>query len=198
MFIYLNVELHLFIFKKNNREFEIIVQECILATIRESIPTEDIIRAFTDESTEVEEEVVVENIIDPEENEMKSKENERDENLEDIKLPDEEKPPQLVPSITNIDEKPVTTKLSFNDYDSILDSDTGKVEEISAPKTIERLEEISTSRAIQRKLEEEEEDDEERIKIHTDNINLDELDIFDIVKDNKLSQEVSLDEIEEL
>jgi hypothetical protein len=186
--------------QKNNREFEVIVQECILATIRESIPTEDIIRAFTDESTEVEEEVVIENIIDPEENEMKLKDSETYENIEDIKYPDEEKPPELVPSITNIDEKPVTTKLSFNDYDSILDSETGIIEEISAPKTIERLEEISTSRAIQRKLEEQNDndDDQERIKIHTDNIDLNELDIFNIVKDKKSSKEVCLEDIEEL
>jgi hypothetical protein len=36
--------------QKNNRELEIIVQECILTAIRESIPTEDIIRAYMDEA----------------------------------------------------------------------------------------------------------------------------------------------------
>jgi hypothetical protein len=189
--------------QKNNREFEIIVQECILATIRESIPTEDIIRAYTDESIEVEEEVVVENIVDPEDAEMKTKDGEaaKDGEAEEVVVLEEEKPPELVPSIANIDEKPVMTKLSFNDYDSILDTETGKIEEISAPKTIERLEEISTSRAIQRKLEEEDDDDEdmeERIKIHTDNIHLDEHDIFDITRNTKASEEVSLDDIEEL
>lgn len=186
--------------QKNNREFEIIVQECILSTIRESIPTEDIIRAYTDESIEVEEEVVIENIVDPEETEMKSADTETKEESEEVKLPEEENPPELVPSISNIDEKHVITKLSFNDYDSILDSETGKIEEVSAPKTIERLEELSTSRAIQRKLEEEDDDEDidERIKIHTDNIHLDELDIFDIAKNNKSSEEVFLDGIEEL
>lgn len=48
--------------QKNGREIELIVQECILRTIRESIPTEDIIRAYTDESVEHEEEVTIEHI----------------------------------------------------------------------------------------------------------------------------------------
>ena len=34
--------------QKNNRELEQIIQECILTTIRESIPTEEIIRAYLD------------------------------------------------------------------------------------------------------------------------------------------------------
>ena len=48
--------------QKHNRELELIVQECILAAIRESIPTEAIIRAYLDESVEQEEEVVIEPI----------------------------------------------------------------------------------------------------------------------------------------
>ena len=40
--------------QKNARELEQIIQECILTTIRESIPTEAIIRAYMDESEEQE------------------------------------------------------------------------------------------------------------------------------------------------
>ena len=54
-----------------------------------------------------------------------------------------------------------------------------KENEISAPKTIERLEEISTARAIQRKLEEEDSDDDDRIKIHTDAIELNDFEDLD-------------------
>ena len=43
--------------QKNARELELIIQEAILTTIRESIPTEAIIRAYMDESVEQEEEV---------------------------------------------------------------------------------------------------------------------------------------------
>jgi len=188
--------------QKNSREFEIIVQECILTTIRESIPTEEIIRAYTDESMEIEEEVVVENIVDPNVPEEKPVASSTpDVDAEKLaKQMEEEKTPEVVPAISNVDNAPVTTKLSFNDFDSILDTSTGKVDEIEAPKTIERLEEISTSRAIQRKLEEEDDDDEEeRIKIHTDAVDLEELDIFDFDKGlTKSSEEVFLDDIEEL
>ena len=41
--------------QKNHRELEIIAQECILNTIRESIPVETILRAYMDETIEEEE-----------------------------------------------------------------------------------------------------------------------------------------------
>lgn len=47
--------------QKNNRELEIIVQECILNTIRDNIPVESILRAYMDETVEEEvDETVVE------------------------------------------------------------------------------------------------------------------------------------------
>jgi len=136
--------------QKNGRELEIIVQECILTTIRESIPTEAIIRAYMEESTEHEEEIIIENI----------------ENTEAPLPPEAEimeiAPPVTIPTIVNVDNEPVTTRLSFNDIDSVLD-ENDIIGTAEAPKTIERLEEISTSRAMQRKLEEE--DDDDKIKI---------------------------------
>ena len=63
------------------------------------------------------------------------------------------------------------------------------------------MEEISTSRAIQRKLEEEEEDINDKIRIHTDSIKLDDLEIFDFDKKDKNNNdnvEILLDDIEEL
>ena len=179
--------------QKHGRELEIIIQECILTAIRESIPTEDIIKAYMDESVELEEEVVIENIDEPtlESGEEKSESDDKS---------SEEKPkeeiPSVVPSIKNIDDSPVITRLTFNDYDSVLDSDN-KEAKINAPKTIERLEEISTERAIQRKLEEDD-DLDDKIKIHTDNISLDTLDVFDMNKTNGADDFVSLDDIEEL
>lgn len=164
--------------QKHMRELEMIVQECILTAIRESIPTEEIIRAYMDESVEQEEEVVIENIEDPvldkvEDDESNEIEKERE------KKEDEDEVPPIVPAIKNIDDEPVITRLTFNDYDSVLTNDD-KVEQVSAPKTIERLEEISTERAIQRKLEEED-DDGERIRIDTgENIDLGMFDIMDL------------------
>jgi len=197
--------------QKHNRELEIIIQECILTSIRESIPTEEIIRAYMDESVEHEEEVVIENIEEPVvvDEEKKTDEPEEDEKKEDTNKEDETKKeeseldkfpevkteeiPDVVPTIKNIDEEPVITRLEFNDYDSVLEKDD-TVETVAAPKTIERLETISTERNLQRKLEEEDDDDDERIKIGTD-IALDNLDFMDI---NKADDFVSLDDIVEL
>ena len=50
--------------QKNRRELEIMIQECILIAIRESIPTEAIIRAYMDETVEEEEEVFIEPVED--------------------------------------------------------------------------------------------------------------------------------------
>jgi hypothetical protein len=178
--------------QKHMRELEVIIQECILTAIRESIPTEDIIKAYMDESIEHEEEVVIENIDEPVlPTETEKSEEEKELTIEETK-PEEEKP-AIVPSIRDLDDSPVLTRLKFNDYDSVMD-ENNTVESISAPKTIERLEEISMERAIQRKLEEEE-DLDDKIKIHTDSISLDGVDDLNRSSDNDF---VSLDDIEEL
>jgi hypothetical protein len=144
--------------QKHGREFEIIVEECILKTIRESIPTEAIVRAYLDESVEQEEEIV-EEIID-EKGEAKE--------AEEVVIPEPERPPETVPVITNVSEKPIVNRLTFDNVDRAL-TEEGIVEEIDAPKTIERLEEISVARNFQRKLDEaEDDDDEDRLKIGED------------------------------
>jgi hypothetical protein len=38
--------------QKRNRELECIIKECILDTVRESVPVENILRAYMDETTE--------------------------------------------------------------------------------------------------------------------------------------------------
>ena len=170
--------------QKNSRELEMIVQECILTTVRESVPVEEIIRAYMDESVEQEEEVSYEHVDIPV---VEAEGAERsggpgDASSEPMTLEEkyaEKKPPEVTPVIQNLDNEPVVTRLSFNDIDSVLNGED-EVEKIVAPKSIERLEEISTARAIQRKLEEEEVDDD-RIQIHTgDSIDLSSLGIMDL------------------
>jgi hypothetical protein len=194
-------------YQKNTRELELIIQECILVAIRESIPTEDIIKAYMDESIEQEEEVVIENIEEPVLKED-SDESSKGTNVDTPAATEESSAaaaaepeiPAVVPSIKNIDENPTITRLSFNDYDSVMNNED-RVESVNAPKTIERLEEISTERAIQRKLEEDD-DLDSKIKIHTDNISLDYSDVLDIDGPappmRRPEEEVLLDDIEEL
>ncbi len=179
--------------QKNQRELESLIQECILMTIRESIPTEAIIRAYMDESVEQEEEVIIENMEDTEPT-TEAAEPEPEQKEKKV----EEKVPEVVPTIQNLDDNEVVTKLSFNDTDSVLNN-VNKVEKVDAPKSIERLEDISTSRAIARRLEEEDSDtDDERLQIHTDLVDLSGFDILDEPSGKNMSDEISLDGIEEL
>jgi hypothetical protein len=175
--------------QKNNRELETIVQECILTSIRESIPTEAIIRAYMDESVEQEEEVIIEQMEDPtvkngpnDSSAAAKDSNGSKESDESVVVPPNKdvEPPAIVPSIQNLTEENVVTRLSFNDVDSVL-NESDKVQSVNAPKTIERLEEISSSRALQRRLEEEESSDDEndRIQIHTDMVDLSGFDVLD-------------------
>jgi hypothetical protein len=192
--------------QKNHRELETIVEQCILNAIRESIPTEAIIRAYMDETTEQEEEVIIEKIEEPEENANNLSNNRNDngntknndDNIEDV-IRKEEDLPSVVPSIQNINNDEVITRLTFNDIDKVMEEDNS-IKNINAPKTIERLEEISTSRALQRRLEEEssDDDDDDRIRIHTDTIDLSGFDVLDNDKSNYVSHDIMLDDIEEL
>ena len=185
--------------QRNRREVEYVIQGCILATIRDSIPTEAIIRAYVDESVEHEDEVTVETV---DEGSAAAAEPEVAADPEPPAEPEPEAPaftPETVPAIHDLDDDPVVTRLSFNAYDSVLDGED-RVSDVSAPKTFERLEEISASRAIQRKLDEEEgEGAGDRIKIHMDSLGMDDLGVFDLgVEDLSGGSDVALLGVEDL
>jgi hypothetical protein len=101
-----------------------------------------------------------------------------------------------------------TKSINFNDTDNVVNYDTkGATTEttpeastpISAPKTIERLEEISTMRNEQRKLEDamdEEDDDDDKIQIMSDaNVQLDSLDVQTLDKSLELNTDPLLDDV---
>ena len=154
--------------QKNNRELEIIIQECILNTLRESIPVETILKAYLDETTEedvieeIKEEVTHEPIVVPEEELQKN----HTENTDMNSMSNE-----------NTNEN---TNISFNDIDYV-QTDDG-ISQVNAPKDIERLEEISNMRHEQRKLAEEEEDDDDNVKINIsdENYTLNDLDVHNL------------------
>ena len=105
--------------QKNARELEQIIQEAILTTIRESIPTEAIIRAYMDESVEQEEEVFIENIKEPE---LVKPETTDNDDIESARKEEEvaKEVVPVTPTIKNIDDEKVVTKLTFNYIDSAL------------------------------------------------------------------------------
>lgn len=189
--------------QKNNRELELIVQESIMMAIRESIPTEAIIRAYMEEGIEHEEQVFIEDIEEPNEQVKESMQNGDNENIEDSQEEtekEEEKIPEIVPTIENKDNNEVVTKLSFNDMDSVLEEDN-QVNQVEAPKSIERLEDISVTRALERKLEEEpseSDDDDERIQISTDPVDLSGFDILDDSEQKISSDDIILNDVESL
>jgi len=105
--------------QKHNREFEIIVQECILNSIRDNMPVEEILRTYLDETQE---EDVEETIIDqkiPIEEEVKEEEEKVEEEIKKTQEKNEEK---------NEDNKEKIS-VSFNEDNS--DSTIQKIEEIT-------------------------------------------------------------------
>jgi len=243
--------------QKNFRECETICKECILNTVRESMPVEKILRAYMDETTE--EEIVEEEIVEPVKEKVTDASNNLQESIsaevkEEIKkaadaiktgvdntksavdntkstvddtakVSEEKKEGQLKleieETIKDLENKLQTEKevtkptvkietetapnttpvvktntITFNDTDSVVNynkklspTNNPPAEDITAPKTIERLEKISQIRSDQRKFDEEEEDDDDGDKLtifsEAPSLKLDALDVQ--VLDNSLS-----------
>lgn len=193
--------------QKNNRELEIIINECILNTIRENIPVDNILRVYLDETIEeeieedVKEEVIVkalpENIKEEEtikENLYITKDDEADKTDIDVsRLPKED---VKMPEIDNLDNSEDENQLlSFNNTDFVKDSNDVE-HNIVAPKDIDTLEKISEIRNHQRKEDEGDDSDDEKLQISNEEIKLDDLDIHSLnepslqLKDDGLDIEI--------
>jgi len=155
--------------QKNNRQLEILVQESIMNTIRDSVPVEMILRAYMDETVE---EDVVEEVKEKEIKESPELKQMREKLETPSKIVEEEIKPIPVSKNNHTflpdkldDSDNEDNNLKFNDVDMVRDINN-KDDTIIAPKTIERLDEISNIRNEQRKLEEESyDDDDEPIKL---------------------------------
>ena len=168
--------------QKNYREWEIIVQECILNTLREGIPVEAILKAYMDET--VEEDVVEEvheQIID-----------------EPIKqsAPDVESKPAVEGGSAQV---PIpSSRLSFNDIDSIR-TDDGTVTSVVAPKSIPQLEERAQQRRMEEAAAESAPDMSDKLHISDQSFSLDALDVHSIEEPAlELLPDLLMDEIEVL
>ena len=95
-------------YQKNMRECEILVQECILNTIRDNMPVENILRAYMDETVneEIIEEVIEKSVTPKEEKELEQKMEEND-NIDVVKTDK----PVLVEKASNDDWKPTPPKI---------------------------------------------------------------------------------------
>ena len=184
--------------QKNNRELELITRECILNTVRENIPVENILKAYLAETDEEVENDTPE--VKEAEGSAKNTQESTDRLPEGKEEPDggdtsartesgvasQTSPVQTAVSpIVEAEHTPVPVvppavpqpeqSLTFSDTDMAIDVER-KIEPLHAPKDIAHLEQRSAEKAI----EDDEEDDEERIEILGNNVALDVLDVNDL------------------
>ena len=208
--------------QKHHRELEIIVQECILNTVRDSIPVEAILQAYMDETIEehVVEEIKEQEIEDPNKDAKNDNPTQIISETKESEGTGPEAPKHLesdpvsaileqnkleadivFPTLSNEGESSSygSSKLSFSDVDYAADSENN-VQVVDAPKNFERLEEISTMRNAQRKMEEEEDDnDNVRLQIFDQDVALDSLDVHNIeFPELRLEPDLLLDDVEVL
>ena len=194
--------------QKNNRELENIIKECILETIRDSIPVEILLRAYMDETEEENVEIKEEIIRTPDD----------DEDDKDKAVPPPTPDSMPPPPTTDMNRKiigdinietdtgndvdvyetnvipSINEQLTFSDVDNSVDT-MGNEENLDAPKNIEYLEDLASKRSYG---DEDDEEDEELITIG-DSITLDVTDINDLNdKDSLKLNELVLNDIEVL
>ncbi len=196
--------------QKNNRELENIIKECILETIRDSIPVEILLRAYMDETEEENVEIKEEIIKTPDEPEDNDKDNIPP--PPPVTTPETPAPATPAPAPapapatpstpgehetssmvdgdsnitvnTNSEEENIKSnindQLSFSDVDNSVDI-MGNEEKLVAPKNIEYLEDLANKRNYQNEDEDDEDEDEDEETLTIgDNITLDVTDINDL------------------
>ena len=189
--------------QKNHRELEVIIQECILNAIRESIPVETILRAYMEESVEenVTEEIK-EQIIPIEtkiQQELPVQMNHLSNGCNGSNFTNNDTTPNIATTNTNITDEIISNKLSFNDVDLAIGTDNHE-EQIVAPKTFDRLEQVSLMRNEQRRLESDDDDDinsNVKLNIFDEPIELSNLDVHNIEQPSlQLMPDLLIDDIE--
>jgi len=137
--------------QKHNRQLELIIKECILNTVRESIPIEHLLKVYMEDEF-IEEDTEV---VDTEEIISQDPVVEEEEEEEEAALQQE----QAAASAENNNDDVIKRQtITFDDIDRVrvLGSESEQAEEfVNAPKTLERLEEISIRNFAKRKEEEE-------------------------------------------
>jgi hypothetical protein len=181
--------------QKNNRELEIITRECILNSVRDSMPVEAILKAYLDETDELGVDVKEEEVLIPKETTPESEPKE-DGKQEDVPQESESTVPVVVktdvsepvgdvvplaPAAPTPPPSPAIhvsamdsglprpapmvapsiepkIPVGFSDIDKAVDI-RGNAVDVTAPKTLERLEQIASVSAEKRKQEEDDDDD---------------------------------------
>jgi len=142
--------------QKHNRQLELIVKECILNTVRESIPIEHLLKVYMeDEFIEEDTEVIDTEEIISQDPIIEEEEEEKEEALQEQA---DTSGGGSSGADNNSDNVIKRQTITFDDIDRVrvLGSESEQQEEfVNAPKTLERLEEISIRNFAKRKEEEE-------------------------------------------
>ena len=150
--------------QKNNYHLEGLIKECILNTIRESIPIEHLLKVyiedqFIEEDTEVidTEEIIAQDPVIEEEEEEQQQQAEEEQRAADAKE-DHQAGGGGAHDYDGVKKQTIT----FDDIDRVrIMNDVESTEElVNAPKTLERLEEISMKSFAKRKEEQDSYDDD--------------------------------------
>tara|TARA_Y100000389_G_scaffold203047_1_gene250239 strand:- start:3993 stop:5081 length:1089 start_codon:yes stop_codon:yes gene_type:complete len=208
--------------QKNNRELEVIIKEMILNTVRENIPVELILKAYLDETEELDVSVEekkeliplksktvstsvaeeLEKEIKKEDNNLEKEDNIKievtnknidDKNIDDKNIDDKIEDQFKINDNDRVEIEKKNQDIKFSDIDIAVDT-LGTSEEVEAPKTLERLEQISREANNKRKEEEQEDEDSERLSFG-DDVKFD-LGIEDLTSDIKSGNDILLKDIE--
>lgn len=170
--------------QRNYRELEVITKDCIMEAIRESIPVNEILRAYLDETieeaveTKVEEKILETTPVEEPASATPTTANEV------IAVPTEgitttstatpatstSEPAIAITAPIPGDSGPSQT-IAFNDEDEHQSAEDSTIKRVSAPKDVATLEQISDAnhaRRIAEESDEEDDEDEDRIQIHTE------------------------------
>ena len=159
-------------YQKNKAEFNKMIKTAILDSIRESIPVEQLLRSYLDESSDLVREEVKSSEPPPVEAAVvavppSSKDLTNDFEIETVNLdavaPSDGPSKKSDPVIELLDRP----SIKFSDVDYAVDT-MNVMSTIPAPKDIETLESISKSRNEERKALEALEEDEDKLKIGGD------------------------------
>lgn len=184
--------------QKHKREAEIIIQEAILNAIRDSLPIEDILRNYMDETIE---EDVVETV---EEEKIESKEPIKEEvSIENsvkeeidnaIKVQTSELSNQEITNENSIETQENGT-ISFNNNDEVLNGNDEKTT-IEAPKSVEHLEKLQKEREELEDDDDDDYDDIPKLKIGDADVSLDDLDVHNVNDSIKIEPDIILNDVE--
>lgn len=185
--------------QKHNRELEIIVKECILNTIRDSIPLENILKIYLDETqeTDVEIEEHKEVIPDKEEIERQKKE-QKEKELRKIReeLKKEEKENQKIKMENVIKDITVNKEMTIKKEDEEQDEEQDK-ELYDKVNKSESKNEIDLDKEFSEVLQEKAdiESDIKQLDEDPDKLNLETIEIDTLNLDDENSIELDIEEL---